>query len=480
MARPAVSTAPAANPPTAGIAALQAAAQREPRRADRWFELGRALLVAHARDAALPALDRAVALAPDWMPAVLQRGRCHLALGDLERAQRDFERALALAPDDAGVAISIADVLLYRGDVDAAAARLRAVLAREPGRGAAWWSLANLKTREFTADELAALETAHAAAAAGPDRDAMGFALGTAYEAAGRHADALAVLDDANAAVRARLPWDRDGFRARVDRLLERFAAIAPATGDALARDATARGTEVIFVIGVPRSGSTLVEQTLAAHPDVAAADELADLGAVIDEESHRRGQRYPEWLGVASAADWRRLGRRYLDRTAKWRREKPRMIDKMPNNWLYLGAALAMLPGARVVDCRRDAFETAWSCYKQLFSGGAVFAYAFDDIATWIGAYRRTVDACSARAPGRIHRVELEALARDPEREARALFAHCGLAFDPAYLDFHAADRDIRTPSSAQVRQPLAAPRTPAANYGPLLDPLRRALADA
>lgn len=480
MARPAVSTAPAANPPTAGIAALQAAAQREPRRADRWFELGRALLVAHARDAALPALDRAVALAPDWMPAVLQRGRCHLALGDLERAQRDFERALALAPDDAGVAISIADVLLYRGDVDAAAARLRAVLAREPGRGAAWWSLANLKTREFTADELAALETAHAAAAAGPDRDAMGFALGTAYEAAGRHADALAVLDDANAAVRARQPWDRDGFRARIERLRERFAAIVPAAGDAATTSTASPGTEVIFVIGVPRSGSTLVEQLLAAHPDVAAADELADLGTVIDEESHRRGQRYPEWLGVASAADWRRLGRRYLDRTAKWRREKPRMIDKMPNNWLYLGAALAMLPGARVVDCRRDAFETAWSCYKQLFSGGAVFAYAFADIATWIGAYRRTVDACSARAPGRIHRVELEALARDPEREARALFAHCGLAFDPAYLDFHAADRDIRTPSSAQVRQPLAAPRTPAADYGPLLDPLRRALAGA
>ncbi|MFO1505748.1 MAG: sulfotransferase [Lysobacterales bacterium] len=167
----------------------------------------------------------------------------------------------------------------------------------------------------------------------------------------------------------------------------------------------------------------------------------MADLGAVIDEESHRRGQRYPEWLGVASAADWRRLGRRYLDRTAKWRREKPRMIDKMPNNWLYLGAALAMLPGARVVDCRRDAFETAWSCYKQLFSGGAVFAHASADIATWsarTGARSMPAPRALTHPPARNSRPWLRDLERGSPRAVRALRPR----FRSGVLDFHAADR--------------------------------------
>ncbi|WP_240046165.1 sulfotransferase family protein [Rhodanobacter glycinis] len=300
-----------------------------------------------------------------------------------------------------------------------------------------------------------------------PDRIAMGFALGKVCEDQGNHERAFAALNAANAQLRELATWHAGAFHTHVDAMLAASARLPAPT------DATL-GHEVIFIVGLPRSGSTLFEQILAAHPDVEGASELPDLEQVLSEESARRRQPLLQWIGIASADDWQRLGQRYLERTARWRQAKPRHTDKLPSNWLLSGVLAAMLPGARIVDARRDALEAGWSCYKQQFYRLPHFACTLTDIAAYIRDYERVMALWQAADPQRIRIQRYEALLAGPEHEIRALLAFCGLPFDPACLDYHQATRSVRTASAAQVRQPLQRDTARAAHYGTLLDPLR------
>jgi hypothetical protein len=186
----------------------------------------------------------------------------------------------------------------------------------------------------------------------------------------------------------------------------------------------------------------------------------------------------FPVWAGRADAADWQRLGEDYLRRVAAARGELPLFTDKLPGNWLWLGAALQMLPGARVVDCRRDRLETAWSCYRRLFSGGGQdFSYDFGALAQFIRDYERSMHHWQRLWSARIRTQHHEALAADFEGQVRELLAFCGLPFDPACLAFHDNDRDVCTISASQVREPMRRDTARTGRYGALLDPLRMAL---
>lgn len=412
---------------------------------------------------------------PATAAAWCEKARAELAAGEADVALASAEHALALAPDDLRAATLRADTLFFLGDIDAAAAAYRAVIARHPAAGPAWLGLVSMKTLRLSADEAARLEALHRSGAGTSeiDRIALGFALGKVLEDTGRYDDAFAAFSAANAAMRRRTPWDVRDFLARIERMLSLFAAAPARAADA------GLGREIIFVVSLPRSGSTLTEQMLAAHPEVEGASELYDLGTVIQDESQRRRQGFPDWIHAATPQDLSRLGERYLERTARWRAQRPRFTDKMPNNWLYLGAALAMLPGARVIDCRRDAVETGWSCFKQLFPRGAVFSYDLADIGHYWSAYARTMARWNELHPGRIHLQQYETLLADPESRIRALLDFCGLPFAEACLDFHRATRTVRTASAAQVREPLRRDTARAQHYGARLDPLRQALAE-
>jgi len=414
----------------------------------------------------------AAAHAGDAFDAAIRLGTRLLAEGAVGDARAAFERAVAAAPGHAMARVKLADALVYLGELDAAAASYRTALALNPGCGPAWWGLAAMRTVPFGDAEYAELRALHTVGrAADVDRIAIGFALAKAHEDRGRYEEAFATLRDANAAMRRRVGWNAADFEARVDRMLQTFEAPAPAAPD------PSLGHEVIFIVSLPRSGSTLTEEILAAHPEVEGASELPDLGAVIEEESARRGAGFLQWSRDIDAEGWSRLGRRYLERTARWRRTRPRFTDKMPGNWLYLGAALAMLPGARVIDCRRDPLETCWSCFRQLFSSGAVFSYDLDDLATYYRAYDRAMRHLSRIHPGRIRVQRYEALIADPETEITGLLAFCGLPPREECRRYRERGRIVRTASAAQVRQPLRADTARAANYGALLDPLRHAL---
>jgi len=409
----------------------------------------------------------------DAFDASIRRGASLLAEGAVAEARAAFERAVAINPTHAMARVRLADALVYLGELDAAAAAYRAAIARNPQCGPAWWGLAAMRTVPFDDAEYARLLVLHTdVGVAEPDRIALGFALAKAHEDRARYDDAFATLREANASMRRRIDWRASDFSARVDRMLAAFEAPPAAAED------DTLGREVIFVVSLPRAGSTLTEAILAAHPDVEGASELPDLGAVVEEESKRRGAGFLQWATAAQPSDWARLGRRYLERTARWRRTRPRFTDKMPGNWLYLGAALAMLPGARVVDCRRDPVETCFSCYRQLFSSGAVFSYDLDDLAVYYNAYDRAMRHFSRIAPARIRTQRYEALLADPDAEIAKLLEFAGLAPDDACRQYASTSRTVRTASAAQVRQPLRANTARAAQYGEHLAPLRRALA--
>jgi hypothetical protein len=231
-----------------------------------------------------------------------------------------------------------------------------------------------------------------------------------------------------------------------------------------------------VFVVSLPRSGSTLIEQILASHPMVEGGGELPDLPLVIAEESGRRGQALAHWVRSMNAPDWQRLGLRYLQRTSRLTQSRPVFVDKMPSNWQYIGAIRAMLPGAQILIARRDPLETCFSCYRQLLNNNE-YTRTFADLAGYWRDFDRSARQSLSLHPGHVHEFVYERLVADPEAEIRRLLAVCGLPFDAACLDFHRTERDVRSPSAMQVRKPLHGDTAHSERYGALLDPLRSEL---
>jgi tetratricopeptide (TPR) repeat protein len=392
---------------------------------------------------------------------------------DVRQAESAFARAVELQPGDVGARILHANALNALGRTDESIAGFRAAIAANPRAARAWAGLAEIKTVALTADDVAALERLVADPVLGEEERAIaGFALGRGLEDQHRYADAFAALSRANAAIRALMPWDAAEHSAHVGSIAAAFD-----TPPALAGDAT-RGAEVIFVISLPRAGSTLVEQILSAHPDVEGAGEINDLALIVEEESARRGEPYPAWIAEATADDWQRLGAEYLERTARWRTTRRVHVDKAVFNWEFVGAIAAMLPGARIVNVRRDPLETGWSCFKQSFARGQqLFSYALEDIGAYWVDYDRLMFFWHARFPRRIYDLSYEALVAAPEPEIRRLLDFCGLPFAAGCLRPHRSERVVRTASAAQVRQPMRSGTARASSYGALLDPLRRVL---
>jgi Tfp pilus assembly protein PilF len=432
--------------------------------------LGSVLADAGDFDASIDALRRACALQPTFAAAWYNLGIVLTRCVRYAQAVDALRRAVAIDPRHAGARAQLADALKGAGRGDEAARLYRQLVAEQPTAGMAWWGLANIKTTPLGAVDVDNLRAALRDTRAGDDdRIAMGFALARALHDQGRRAESLEALAQANAIARGRLRWNAVAFTAAIDAIARAFADVAGAADAQL-------GHEAVFVVGLPRSGTTLVEQILASHSRVQGAGELPDLPLLINQESARRGQAFPAWVGAVTPADWSELGRRYLARTAHWRAQRPCFVDKLPNNWIYIAAIRAMLPGARIVVCRRDALETTFSCYRQHFAGND-WTRTFADLAAYWRDFDRSASTAAARWPTRVFEHDYAALLADPERGVRALLDFCGLPFEESCLRFHENTRAVHSPSAEQVRQPLRTDTAHAAGYGALLDPLRVAL---
>jgi len=453
------------------VNAVQRALHARPDDAMFCCTLGTQLAATGQLDAAIEALQRACSLQPGLAMAWYNLGVLWVRAVRFEEAEAALRKSLELAPDNPQAHLQLADLLKMAGRIDAAATVYRGMLKAESGRGDAWWGLADLKQAGLGSDDIPAMQAAlHDPHASERDRIALGFAIARVLDRADRCIEAMGVLKETHAHARKLQPWDAAAFVRGMEAVMAAFAAAPPAIAE--------RGRGVIFIASLPRSGSTLTEQVLAAHSQVGASGELRDLPQVLAEESRQRGRHYPDWVVSMAGDDWRRLGERYLERTVRWRERKPFFTDKLPGNWMHIGAIRAMLPGAKVIACRRDPLETCFSCYRQYMTAdGQGWTHRFEDLAAYWNAFDRALQQWQARHPGFVYTQNYENLLAEPESSVRALLAFCGLPFEDACLAFGTGSHEVRSPSAMQVREPLRRDTARAPRYGTLLDPLRNAL---
>lgn len=380
-------------------------------------------------------------------------------LGDQERARDIYQRLLAKQPDQPLIWQNLGHVLKTLGNQAEAVTAYREAVTRQPTMGEAWWSLANLKTVKLSAADITVMQAALAPGGATADEDVfhLHFSLGKAYEDAGDHAAAFHHYDSGNRLRRMMIRHDADAFSAEVATAARLFTSAFIASrgpGGCPAPDP-------IFIVGLPRSGSTLVEQILASHSAVEGTMELPEmmmiasrLQARIDEGDFAD---FGAMISALTPADRLRLGEEYLDRTRIHRQtDRPHFIDKMPNNWQHVGLIRLILPNARIIDARRHPMSCGFSGWKQHFARGQTFSYDLTEIGRYYRDYVGLMAAYDAAAPGAVHRVIYENMVADTEAEVRRLLDHLGLPFEPACLEFYNNGRAVRTASSEQVRQPI------------------------
>ena len=436
-------------------------------------DLARLLYRLHRYAEALPEFDRLIAADPTHLGARNLKASILDRIGEHEAAIALYRELLAEDPGRSRVWVTLAHVFKALGRIEEAVDAYRRSIAAEPGLGESWWGLANLKTFRFAAADVAAIEALLAGAGlSADDRFHLGFALGKAREDAGDDAAAFAAYAEANRLRRAGLSHDA----AMLPGLTARSAATF--TPDLIARlkHAGDPAPDPIFVVGLPRSGSTLVEQILASHPLVEATMELPDLPRLAGMIPT-----YPEALASLTPADLRQLGARYLAATGIQRKtDRPYFVDKLPANFLFVGLIRLILPNAKIIDVRRHPLGCGVSLFRQHFATGHAFAYNLGEIGAYYVDYVRLMALWDDRFPGAIHRLVYEDLVADMEREVRRMLDYLRLPFGPACLRFHETARAVRTPSAEQVRRPLNAEGLDQwRRYAPWLGPLEVALDD-
>jgi tetratricopeptide (TPR) repeat protein len=422
---------------------------------------------------AIAELDIVLAQDPDNVGHANLKAAALGRIGGFDEAIALYEGVLKDVPNQPRVWMSFGHMLKTVGRQADGIAAYRRALELSPGLGEVWWSLANLKTVKFDDADIAAMQAALAdSAISDEDRFHLDFSLGKAFEDRREAERAFAHYAAGNSLRRTKIVYDADETAQFVG---DSIATFTPALLSAAAGQGCL-AADPIFILGMPRAGSTLVEQILASHPLVEGTSELPDIPALV-----RQVTNYPHGLADLTPDTLRQLGEEYLERTRIQRRtDRPYFIDKLPNNWAHLPFIHLILPNARIIDARRHPLSCCFSNYKQHFARGQAFSYTLEDMGRYYRDYVRLMAHVDAVLPGRVHRVLYEAMVDDTEAEVRALLSACGLEYDPACLEFHKTERAVRTASSEQVRQPIFRDGTDAWQpYAPWLGPLELALGD-
>ena len=471
-------------------------------------------LVAHqnefSKDAAV-LLEAVLAAAPDYRPARHDYVLALIALHRHMEAREQIDILIKAEPERIANHMTRASILVGQGDTDAAIALYRELIAQRPtdpelhlsighafktqglrtdsenayreaarlrpAFGDAYWSLANLKTYRFSEAELATMrEQVDARRTPNEDRIHLCFALGKALEDRGEYVESFRFYERGNALRKMGGTYRPQPIEKTVQQQIELCTLEFFAARSGFGCD----DRSPIFIVGLPRAGSTLLEQILASHSQVEGTMELADIPRLVSTLDLQPGSaRFPGILESLTADDYRRLGEAYINDTKHYRVEgRPFFIDKMPNNFRYVGLLHLMLPNAKIIDARREPLACCFSNYKQLFASGQQFSYSLDDIGRYYRTYVRLMNHWDAVLPGRVLRVQHEDVIEDLEGSVRRLLDYCGLEFEPACVEFHKTERRVHTASSEQVRRPINREGVDQwRNYEPWLGELRAAL---
>ncbi len=455
------------------VSHLNYACRLHPKDGSVRMDLAIALYESGQIDAALSVAEEATELVPREAGLWFNRGRMLKLQGMMAEAEKSLNGALHCDPAHLLARLLLAEIYAGRGDAETAAFHYRYILRQAPHHPQAWIGLSNLKVKPLTTGDAGRLrEILQRSDLDDSTRVALGFAMAAALEDQGNYPAAFNALQEANALNRRLLGWDAAQEHQRLKALMQasRMPQPVPKRPDL--------GDNLIFVVSLPRSGSSLVEQMLASHSEVEGGGELLDLQQVLDAESTRRGMPLSRWIVDADAEDWDRLGTAYLRRTAKLRQSKSRSTDKNLANWKFVDIIMRMLPGAQVVHCTRDALETCLACYRQWFSRGNEFSYDLQDMAAYWGDHVEVCRLWKQRYPERFHELRHESLLADPRGELERLLNALGLPFDENCLRYHHNPRHVATASAVQVRQPLRPVTARAAHYSDQLESLRELLA--
>ena len=445
-----------------------------------WRGLGQALTALGRLGEAEAAARRLIKIEPKNPQSWITIATVSTRLLRQEDALEAYEKAARLQPDEARLRMSIGHVQKTLGRRADSEASYKAALAMDPGIAEAYWSLADLKNYTLTDTEVETMQRLLTSDKRERSNEAqLNFALGKAFEQREQYAGAFEHYARGNALRRLDDPFDIEQFEYRTARIRaffdEEFFAKRAGSGDP--------SPAPIFIVGLPRSGSTLLEQILASHSRVEGTMELPNILNITrqfdDMVAGRDG--YPETVGTAPVALFTALGSRYLEETAPLRSGREHFTDKLPNNFSHVGFIHAILPNATIIDARRHPMDCCFSAFKQHFAKGQTFSYDLNDLGHYYRCYLSLMDHWDAALPGKVLHVQHEDLVRDPEANIRRLLDHCGLPFEAACLAFHQTRRSVRTASAEQVRQPIY---TSGVGYWrhfeKELQPLRQALGDS
>jgi tetratricopeptide (TPR) repeat protein len=405
-----------------------------------------------------------------------------VGLGEHDKAITLYRQLLPQAPRKEELHLLLAHASKALGRTEDSIQAYRAAAAARPRFGDAYWSLANLKTYRFLDEEIAQMRADEAAPEIGAiDRYHLCFALGKAYEDRANYEDSWRYYERGNALKRAESRYRANLLETNTAKQIEtcsrEFFAARAGWG--------ATAPDPIFIVGLPRSGSTLIEQILASHSSVEGTQELSDVQRMVQGLQGRDwdldNPRYPGVMRQMQQADFLQLGEKYLRDTRAYRGNRPYFIDKMPNNFRHLGLIHMMLPNAKIIDARREPMGCCFSNLKQLFANGQEFSYSIEDIARYYRTYLELMQHWDAVLPGLVLRVWHEDVVEDLEGNVRRILDFCALPFEAACLQFYRTERSVRTASSEQVRQPIFREGLDQwKNYEPWLEPLKDALGDA
>ncbi|WBY17469.1 sulfotransferase [Erythrobacteraceae bacterium WH01K] len=384
----------------------------------------------------------------------------HLAVesmqtGDYERAFSLFDRVLEKLPSDPATLTSRGHALKTTGRTDEAVDSYRAAFAAKPDHGDAWYALANLKTYRFTDDEMAAMrEQAARADLAFMDRVHLSFALGKALEDREAYEESFGFYEQGNALKRAQTRYSADQMSEELAKQRETCTPELFAKHEGSGHSAP----DPIFILGLPRAGSTLLEQILASHSQVDGTLELPNILSLAHRLRGRKAgrSRYPEILHDLPGERLAQFGEDFIENTRVHRAGAPFFIDKMPNNFRHIGLIHLILPNATIIDARRDPMDCCFSGFKQLFAEGQEFTYGLTEVGRYYADYVELMDHWDRVLPGKVLRVNHEDVLDDLEGQVRRILDHCGLPFEQACVEFHKTDRAVRTASSEQVRRPI------------------------
>ena len=445
-----------------------------------WRGLSQALISLNRIEEAERAARHVLAVEPENPQSWITLAGVSSRLLRPEQALEAYARAEQLNPQEVRIRLSMGHLQKTQGDRAASEASYHAALRRQPTLAEAYWSLADLKNYFFSDAEVKDMQALIAdATLPRADQAQLQFALGKALEQRLHYAQAFAHYARGNQLRRHDAPFDIANFEARSARIRtffseQLFAAYA-GSGEPSAAP--------IFIVGLPRSGSTLIEQILASHSQVEGTMELPNIITMVhqfdDKVAGRDG--YPETLRDAPRGLLAALGQRYLEETLSVRTGRPHFTDKLPNNFSHIGLIQLILPNSSIIDARRHPMDTCFSTYKQHFAEGQNFSYDLEDLGRYYRCYLALMDHWDRMLPGRVLHVQYEDVVREPESQIRRLLAHCRLEFEPGCLSFHETRRAVRTASAEQVRQPLYSSGVAYwRHFESELEPLRRALGDA